>query len=570
MNSPYTFRPADPTQRYPGRGTRNDSAALLRGLQRLPEALRVQGFSSLREGQESIVQHGLMYRDTIGILPTGQGKSACYITPALCHDMRVLIFSPLTALIADQNQKLVRLGLKSGALTGLQSQSINAMVLEAWRSGDLQFMFSAPERIDSPAFAEALHQMRPDMIVIDEAHVVSSWSDNFRKDYKYIGDVVRTLAPRMVLALTATCPPQVEEDIRRVFCLSDAARLRFYPRRKNLILQPRVTSTEDGDIINFAREQMEKGQTLMYCGSILHAETMTGLLQASCIGRRVDLFHGQLKDIEKKAAMDGFMSGHTNLMVCTNAFGMGIDKADVRGVIHYDIPGSIENLSQEIGRAGRDGKESICTTFMRPKSVQLQRFFIATNYADRHETRKVYNFLKAQCAAEKDGVYFATQKDVQKGARVNGVEASLNLLYGERLVQHEVGLNRPKLRIKNATNEPGFQGFMNAIMRNGVMLEGEYHFDMEEVANTLGVSSATVRNRIKLFEKSELVTYTPSARGTKFSIIPDGDVDSIDFTRIEEAKVAATKKLEQVISYCYLRGSDECHSFIEQCLGVHE
>ena len=563
------FIPTDLDVRFPDRAGVNDTESLIAGLANLPSALSKQGFAALRPGQDVIINHILASRDTIGVLPTGQGKSACYITPALCHGYKTIIFSPLTALMADQVGKLLRLGLRAGAISGLYSDSINSITLEAWKSGELQFLLVAPERIANHQFENVVRHQRPDFVVIDEAHVVSQWSDNFRPSYKLIGDFIRELKPKVVLALTATCPDKVEQEIRHVFCLGDAVRLTHYPRRRNLVLNAETSAVSDGDVFSHAIEMAEtRGQTLVYCASIKNVQHVTACLQSQT-RMPVSMFYSTIGTSQKRDAMDGFMNSETKIMVCTNAFGMGIDHGSIRAVVHYDVTGSIENLAQEVGRAGRDGKESICTAFLRPKSMDTQRFFIMSGNANKTSTMRTYEWLKSECRKSKDGKVFATYADVGRLAGVKfGVEPAIQLLDSRCLIKKEAGSDKAKIRILAQDANPQFAAFTQALTVVSMFNGKAYEFTLDALAERMGLSVATVRNRVKSFVEKEVIDYTPAAMGTKFEIVPNGDIGMIDFEAIEAKTELAYKKLARVEKYCYLKSSDARHSFIEEEFGI--
>ena len=219
--------------RWTSRTSAVNIESLIRGSSRLPWVLEnVMGYPSLRAGQEAPITNIMGQRDTICILPTGTGKTAVFVIPTLCLDWKTLVFSPLVALMRDQVQSLQRMGIRAGQMSGMQNDAENAMAAQQWMAGELQMFYVAPERLRNELFQQAMKAVKPNMVVLDEAHTLSQWSDNFRPDYCKVGDFIVAYNPDVVTAFTATAPDEAIADIRRVLGLQEAQKIVHYPIRR--------------------------------------------------------------------------------------------------------------------------------------------------------------------------------------------------------------------------------------------------------------------------------------------------------------------------------------------------
>ena len=297
--------------------------SLIRGYNRLPSVLAQMGYPSLRKGQDPPIMNLMGQRDTICILPTSLGKTAVFVIPALCLGWRTIVFSPLVALMRDQVQGLWKQGIKAACMSGMQTDAENAQAIRQWMSGELQFLYVAPERLRNEAFIEATRVQTPDFIVMDEAHTISAWSDNFRSAYCAIGPFIAHKQPKVVLACTATCPEEVEGDIRRVMGIPHADKILYYPRRTNLLLQ---SAQYPGDAALGAMLKRSPGSSIVYGATIKVVEELAASL-SNFLNEEVAFFHGQRPPEAKRTAQDLWMKNKVRHMVATNAFGMGIDKA---------------------------------------------------------------------------------------------------------------------------------------------------------------------------------------------------------------------------------------------------
>src|SRR6202046_3184318 len=316
------------------------------------------GFQGFRPGQAESVDAALRNRDALVVMPTGSGKSVCYQLPALIRDDLTLVVSPLVSLMADQVAALERVAPGRVAVVNAQRGSgANTAALQEVREGTVRLLYIAPERFGSPRFIDALAGVRVGLFVVDEAHCVSQWGHDFRPDYFTLADAAARVGARATLALTATATPRVADDIVRRLRLRDPVRVTTGFDRPNLSFA--VVGCRGGldKERRLAAALAEPGAlpAIVYAGTRDATERLARAL-AGALDARTVVYHAGMDRGARAAAQQRFMSGEAEVIVATNAFGMGIDKADVRTVCHATVPGSLEAYYQEAGRAGRDGR----------------------------------------------------------------------------------------------------------------------------------------------------------------------------------------------------------------------
>jgi RecQ family ATP-dependent DNA helicase len=355
---------------------------------------RTFGFSAFRANQEEVCRAAIAGRDVLLVMPTGAGKSLCYQLPAVARGGTALVISPLIALMEDQAAKLATRGLGVARIHSGLDRQIARQACVDYLNGSLQFLFIAPERLRVPGFAEMLGKRKPSLIAIDEAHCISQWGHDFRPDYRMLGQHLHLLRPAPVLALTATATPVVQNDILAQLSLNDAARFIHGFRRDNLAIEvvevPKPMRTERAlDLLRDA----DRRPAIVYAPTRKEAEET-----AATIGKHFPAaaYHAGLTTEQRERAQRQFLAGQLEVVVATIAFGMGIDKADVRTVIHTALPASLEAYYQEIGRAGRDGAASRTILMHSYADRRTHEFFLERDYPAVDELERIHRRLGSE------------------------------------------------------------------------------------------------------------------------------------------------------------------------------
>lgn len=332
------------------------------------------GHDSFRDGQEQIVDALLDGRDALCIMPTGAGKSMCYQIPALLFDGVTIVVSPLISLMKDQVGSLVQSGVPAAYINSSLSYPQFLRVLSNVEHGKYKIIYVAPERLLTDGFLDTCKKIKISMVAVDEAHCVSQWGQDFRPSYLKIISFVESLANRPIIgAFTATATNDVKEDIKKILMLENPFEITTGFDRPNLFFGVIKSSSKDEKLIDLIRERGDRSG-IVYCATRKNVESVCELLCDN--GFSAARYHAGLDEYERRKNQEDFVFDRKNIMVATNAFGMGIDKSNVTYVIHYNMPKNIESYYQEAGRAGRDGGEADCILLYSPKDVRLNRFMI--------------------------------------------------------------------------------------------------------------------------------------------------------------------------------------------------
>lgn len=349
------------------------------------------GYTSFRKGQDQIIANIIAGKDTLGIMPTGGGKSICYQIPALIFPGITIVISPLISLMKDQTDTLTALGIPATFINSTLSQGEVNQRLGQADDGRYKLLYIAPERFESELFFSWIRSLPISMFAIDEAHCISQWGHDFRPSYQTIASVIEALPNRPIIsAFTATATPEVIRDIETILDLKGNTFITGF-QRENLVYSV-VRGENKRDVVLQVLEDNPDQSGIIYASTRKEVQLLYDFLLLK--GYRAGMYHGGMNEQERERNQDQFIYDEIQVMVATNAFGMGIDKSNVRFVIHYNLPKNMEAYVQEAGRAGRDGEPSQCILLFHPQDIQIQKFLIEQSVS--HEERKKQEYEKLQ------------------------------------------------------------------------------------------------------------------------------------------------------------------------------
>ena len=371
----------------------------------------VFGFEDFLDGQEGVISEILTGRDGSVVMPTGGGKSLCYQLPALCREGVTLVVSPLIALMKDQVDALAERGVAVTLINSTLSWSEQCERLDGMRTGAYQLVYIAPERFRASSFMQALEGVKIEMVAIDEAHCLSQWGHDFRPDYMRLGSALEAMGRPQCVALTATATPVVRDDIRSVLQLRDPFENISGFERPNLSFTITPVEKVVQKYTRLKKVLQDHKTGIVYCATRKKVEEVAETIHSwgmSCIA-----YHGGMSDQEREQTQNVFISREADIAVATNAFGMGIDRSDVRFVVHFEIPGSVEAYYQEAGRAGRDGEAAFCELLFNYADTRTQEFFIDGVNPGVSLIREIYQYFLNE--ADENYEIFRTLDEVKEG-----------------------------------------------------------------------------------------------------------------------------------------------------------
>lgn len=484
------------------------------------------GYPEFRPPQWRAVQAVLAGRDALIVLPTGGGKSLCYQVPALVRDGLTVVISPLISLMKDQVDTLQRKGVPAAFVNSTLTASEVAERLVRAKDGALKMLYLAPERLDAGATVSRLRDIGVGLLAVDEAHCISEWGHDFRPSYRRIGLIRERLGSPQTVALTATATPEVRRDIIRQLSLRQAEVVVAGFDRTNLTYAVKPTrSLRDKDSTCVSLLRTARGPAIVYAPTRRSVERITAMLVRSQI--RAVAYHAGLDSSHRQRAQDAFMQERERVIVATSAFGMGIDKPDVRLVVHHAMPGSLEAYYQEAGRAGRDGQNSTCILLYANADRLTHEFFIGGTHPGRAIVERVWQLLRT--SANRDGFVAHTSDTVAQHLRPahdpRKVGAALRVLMAAGACCAEsasVGrvsvrlLATPERIVRELTGDRAFEReVLRALWRAaGQRLEFGVQLDLDRLPSRLGGATALVPV-LKRLEAQQFVTWVRTGGGIR-------------------------------------------------------
>ncbi len=522
------------------------------------------GFDNFRPLQEEIINSILNGQDTLALLPTGGGKSICFQVPALCKDGICIVVSPLIALMHDQVDNLKRRGIPAIAITSAMRKRELDIALDNCVYGKIKFLYLSPERLQTELARVRIGKMKVNMIAVDEAHCISQWGYDFRPPYLQVADL-REICPDVpILALTATAIPKVVTDIQEQLLFKTKNVFQSSFLRSNLAYTVKKTEDKISPLIKLS--QQTDGSGIVYARSRRKTMEVASLLSKNNVA--ATFYHAGLSPEERTKRQKQWLTGECKVIVATNAFGMGIDKSDVRFVVHLDLPDSPEAYFQEAGRAGRDGKPAAALLFYNPKDIDdLERNFEAS-FPPLSEIKRTYqalsNMYEVPVGSGAGMTLIFDQEKLCKTYKLEAIKVfhSLNFLEKEGYIAVNDAVFTPA-RLKMITNNetlyrfqvenPKLEGFIKSLLRMYAGLFDEYVRIVEkDIAKRANMTELEVKRVLKDLEQRDLLNYIPQNDRPLFTfLLPRVDAKKLYIApeHLIERKKITSLRIKAMISY---------------------
>jgi len=538
----------------------------------IQEALRALhthfGFESFRAGQEEVIRAVLEGHDTIVVMPTGGGKSLCYQLPALMNEKATVVVSPLIALMKDQVDALHARNLPATFINSSIPFEEQKARINGVRQGLYKLVYVAPERFRSQHFVETLREANISLFAVDEAHCVSQWGHDFRPDYLRLKQTVEAIGRPQIIALTATATPDVRSDISEQLGLRAPHAFVSGFDRPNLSIKIVHTQKEREKIAHTKAlaARFQGGSGIIYTSTRKAVEQVATRLHDA--GLNVVAYHAGMEDAGRARAQEAFMSGQAQMIVATNAFGMGIDKPDIRFVTHYQMPGSMEAYYQEIGRAGRDGLPSTCALLFNYADKRTQDYFIEGSYPPPDIITSVYQAL---VGTNQKRIELSTKEIAARASVRNEMAVQSALIILEKAGHIERGAaseNRAVIRLlmpphkareaAGARETKARQILFGLLGGYDVNERSDAELDVADFSETMGLDLAAVRRALAQLAASGVLSYTPAKRTRGVLMLDEQPARSLRIRPQDIARRAALeqRKLREMISFCY---TEDCY-----------
>jgi ATP-dependent DNA helicase RecQ len=528
------------------------------------------GLSEFRPGQEAVIGHLLAGRSAAAVFPTGGGKSLCYQLPALLLPGVTLVVSPLIALMKEQIDRLKGRGVAAERLDSTLGPDDVRRVMNDLRGGRLRLLYVAPERFNNERLREALLRLRVSLFAVDEAHCNSEWGHNFRPDYLKLAHFARLCKAERTLALTATATPQVLDDVCKGFGIAPACATRTGFHRPNLSLHATPAAAAGRDALLARRiKEAPPGPTIVYVTLQRTAEEVAGRLYAA--GVPAKFYHAGMEDADRAAVQDWFAASDEAVVVATIAFGMGIDKSNIRAVYHYNLPKSLENYSQEVGRAGRDGLPSACEMFVCPDDLNRLENFVYGDTPTEWAVRGLVRHLFAQGDDFALGVIeLANEFDVRPlvvTTLLTYLELDGYLEGGTPFYANYAFQPLAKSAEILANFEGERRQFLAAVFRQAKKAKTWFHIDLDAAGRAAGAPRERVMRALDyLAERGMLTVKADGLRHRYRRLREPKDVDALSGELHRRTQQRETREIARLNQVMELAGHDGCQA---SRLGAH-
>ncbi|SDV07470.1 RecQ family ATP-dependent DNA helicase [Pseudomonas mucidolens] len=525
---------------------------------------QVFGYPQFRPGQEAAVSAVLAARSAAAIFPTGSGKSLCYQLPAVLLPHLTLVVSPLLALMQDQLGFLQRHGISAGSIDSAQSREDANDVMARARSGELKILMISVERLKNERFRHFLQSVPISLLVVDEAHCISEWGHNFRPDYLKLPDYQRQFRIPQALLLTATATPKVIADMQAKFSIAaeDVVTTGFYRPNLNLLVEPVSGIDKRRRLVEWMRERA--GQpSIVYVTLQKTAEHIAEHLNRA--GIQAEAYHAGLPHEKREGIQQRFMGGQSNCIVATIAFGMGIDKSDIRNVVHFDLPKSIENYSQEIGRAGRDGQDADCLVLANRDSLNVLENFVYGDTPEQQGIRCVLEELLAargeaqwefllRPLAELSNIRELPLKTLLVQLELKGVIAPRYAYYAEYRFKYRV---EPEALLARFSGER--QQFVSAIIQAGKRARTWVTVDFDTLYQQHQAERSRVVKALDYFQEQGLIELESKQMTEVYSLLDTGfDLQALSVELYAGFKQHETKEVARIHAMLDLFATERC------------